>query len=62
MPIALHAILWFIGLIIAIFVVFEVVGMRLMCNYFPEGRKAWMLPAQLASLAFFAAVVLLHPF
>jgi hypothetical protein len=29
---------------------------------FPEGQRAWHFPAQLATLAFFAAMVLCNPF
>lgn len=59
---AFLAILWFVGLIVSIFLVFELVGCASMVRMFPEGRRWWMLPAQWGSLAFFAAMVLLNPF
>lgn len=58
---AFLAILWALGLIVSAIAVFEVVGMRLMVCYFPEGRRPWHLPAQIASLAFFAFMVLINP-
>lgn len=59
---ALYVIIWFIVLLASILAVFEFVGMRTMVNFFPEGRRWWQFPAQIASLAVFAAVVLNHPF
>ena len=59
---ALLTIIWFIGLILSILGVFHFVGMSGLVNMFPEGRRSWMLPAQLLSLAVFAAVVINHPF
>lgn len=60
--VALKIIGWFVLLLLSIAAVFNLVGMRLMVGYFPEGRRWWMLPAQLLSLAVFAAIVLFHPF
>lgn len=59
---ALIAIAWFIGMYVSIIIVFNTVGSRLMVAYFPEGHRWWMLPAQLASLALFAALVHFNPF
>lgn len=59
---ALITIGWFLLLSVSTLAVFELVGLwRLVCM-FPEGKRWWMLPVQFASLAFFAAVVLNHPF
>lgn len=58
----LYAIGWFLLLAVSILSVFELVGMRSMVSFFPEGRRWWQLPAQLASLAIFAAIVINHPF
>lgn len=58
---ALYIIIWFLLLIASIVMVFEFVGMHLMVRYFPEGRRAWMFPMQLISLAIFAAAVAFHP-
>lgn len=60
--IAVYAIGWFLLLAVSILSVFELVGMRSMVNFFPEGRRWWQLPAQLASLGVFAAIVINHPF
>lgn len=59
---SLFAISWFLLLLLSMVLIFNFVGMRAMCDFFPEGRRWWQFPAQLASLAFFAAVVLNHPF
>lgn len=53
---------WFLWLLLSIYIVFQFIGMHLMVSYFPEGRRWWQFPAQLASLAFFATAVLYHPF
>lgn len=53
---------WAVWLLLSIALVFKMVGMRLMVNFFPEGQRWWQFPAQLASLGFFAAAVLNHPF
>jgi|GEM_PF-3172294 len=57
----MYVIFWAAWLLLAIELVFQFVGMRLMVAYFPEGRRWWMLPAQLGSLAFFATAVLFSP-
>jgi drug/metabolite transporter superfamily protein YnfA len=59
---AAKVVVWFLVLLFSMHLVFEVVGLRRMVQFFPEGRRWWMLPAQLVSLAIFAAVVLNHPF
>jgi drug/metabolite transporter superfamily protein YnfA len=59
---SLYAIGWFLLLAVSILSVFELVGMRTMVNFFPEGRRWWQLPAQLVSLAIFAVIVISHPF
>lgn len=59
---ALITIAWLVCLLVALGLVFQFVGLRAMMTFFPEGRRWWIFPAQLASLAFFAAVVLCHPF
>lgn len=56
------AIFWFLGLLLSICVVFEVVGLRRMVQMFPEGNRWWLFPAQLGSLAIFAALVHYNPF
>jgi len=58
----LYAICWFLMLAVSILSVFELVGMRSMVNFFPEGRRWWQFPAQFLSLAVFAAIVINHPF
>lgn len=58
----LYPIGWFIALIVSIGLVYEVVGYSGLTRMFPEGKRWWHLPLQLAALAFFAAVVLAHPF
>lgn len=58
----LMAILWFIMLLLSVAAVFNFIGSALMVQFFPEGRRWWQLPAQLLSLAFFGAMVLLNPF
>lgn len=59
---AMYAIGWFIAAVISTVIVFQVIGFSGIVRVFPEGKRWWHLPAQLGSLAFFAAVVLLHPF
>ena len=59
---SLYAIGWLLLLAVSTLSVFELVGMRLMVNFFPEGRRWWHLPTQLVSLAIFAAIVINHPF
>lgn len=58
---ALKVIGWAAWLIFATLLVFQFVGFRTMCEFFPEGKRAWHLPAQLVALAFFAAAVLCNP-
>lgn len=55
-------ILWFIGFLWSIWLVFEFVGVAGLTRMFPEGQRAWHLPAQLLTLVFFAAMVLYNPF
>lgn len=55
-------VLWLIALAITVLMVFELVGMRLMVQYFPEGRRPWMFPSQVAAMMAFAAVVHFNPF
>jgi len=59
---AITAIGWFIALIVSIMCIFSMVGMHGMVSFFPEGRRWWQFPVQLASLALFAVVVINHPF
>jgi hypothetical protein len=56
------AIGWAFALIVSVWVVFQTVGLARMVAFFPEGRRWWMFPAQIASLALFAIIVLKHPF
>lgn len=42
--------------------VFQLIGYAGLTRMFPEGKRIWNFPAQLASLAFFAMMVLLNPF
>lgn len=53
---------WFIGFVVSILGVYQFVGMHLMVSFFPEGKRWWQIPAQIVSLALFAAFVLFHPF
>lgn len=62
MSIAWHTILWVVAALVAIRLVYRTVGIHYMVCMFPEGRRWWQLPAQMASLGFFAAVALFHPF
>ncbi|UKS71528.1 hypothetical protein VIK251_00201 [Klebsiella phage vB_KpnM_VIK251] len=59
---ALLAILWFLWLFISVAAVFECVGWRSMVQFFPEGRRRWMLPLQLLTLFNFAVCILQNPF
>jgi hypothetical protein len=59
---ALKDISWLLWLLVTAAIVFETIGWRGLVRMFPEARRWWQLPAQLASLAAFAAVVLFHPF
>lgn len=58
---ALLAIAWLAWLLVAMLAVFELIGFSGLVRMFPEGRRAWHFPAQLASLAHFGAVVLCNP-
>lgn len=59
---ALLAILWFVGIVIAVMMVYEFVGAEKMVRMFPEGRRWWLFPAQMASIAFLASLAINHPF
>lgn len=59
---SVYSIGWFVALLVSIWLVFVLVGSRGLTTMFPEGRRWWHLPLQLASLALFAVVVLFHPF
>jgi hypothetical protein len=59
---ALLTILWFLGTCVSVWCVFHFIGFTGLTNMFPEGRRDWHLPAQLATLAVFATFVLNHPF
>lgn len=54
---SLYAIGWFITLVI-----FHFVGFSGLTSMFPEGERGWHFPAQIASLVFFAIVILANPF
>jgi len=53
---------WGLAMLVSVVSVLELVGMRLMVAYFPEGRRWWQVPAQFVSLAVFAALVHFNPF
>ena len=55
-------IFWFLGFVLSCLTVFHFIGFTGLTNMFPEGKRGWHLPAQLASLAFFATMVLCNPF
>lgn len=57
-----YTLTWLILLAFSIYLVFVLVGMRLMVQFFPEGRRWWQTPVQLLALMFFALVVLYQPF
>lgn len=59
---ALLSIGWFVWMLVAIYAVNVMHGFTGLVRMFPEGYRWWQFPAQLASLAHFAAVVLLNPF
>ena len=59
---AFKDIMWFVGTIASITAIFELVGFSGLVRMFPEGRRWWQFPAQLLSLAAFAALVLVNPF
>ena len=58
---ALKIIGWFVWLLLSIALVFQFVGFSGICNMFPEGKRAWHLPAQLAAMTFFAAAAICNP-
>jgi polyferredoxin len=58
---ALKTIGWLVWLLFSMALVFEFVGYRSATNLFPEGRRAWHLPAQLAAMALFAAAAICNP-
>lgn len=53
---------WAMWLIIATFLMYSLVGISGIVNMFPEGRRWWQSPTQMASIIHFACVVLLNPF
>ena len=55
-------ILWFVGFVLSMVLVFEFIGFRGLTNMFPEGRRAWHFPVQILTLVFFASMVLYNPF
>ncbi|PRC92620.1 hypothetical protein [Solimicrobium silvestre] len=57
----LKTISWLVWLLVSIWLVFHFIGFGGLCAMFPEGKRAWHLPAQLASLAIFAAAILCNP-
>ncbi|NTF18210.1 hypothetical protein G6L37_07305 [Agrobacterium rubi] len=59
---SMYAIGWFIGMIASVWLIFHMVGFSGVTRLFPEGRRWWHLPTQLASLAPFAVLILFHPF
>lgn len=59
---ALLTIAWLLCLAASLLAIYQTVGAHLMVTFFPEGKRWWMFPAQMASLAAFAAVVTFHPF
>lgn len=59
---SLFALNWFLMLCVSVVAVFQLIGISSAVSLFPEGRRWWHFPAQIASLAIFAAVVLNHPF
>ncbi len=58
----LYTILWLIILFASMRAVWTYVGLSYMVNMFPEGRRWWLFPVQLLTMAVFAVVVLYHPF
>lgn len=57
-----HVLGWLMALAVAVVAVLELVGLRLMVAYFPEGRRAWHGPAQAAALGTFGLVAHFTPF
>ena len=60
--ISLWAIGWFIIWLLSIWFIFAFVGMSGLVNMFPEGRRWWQFPVQLASIFFFGIMCIIHPF
>lgn len=58
---AFLGILWFIGIIFSILLIFEFIGYNDLTRMFPEGHRPWHFWAQIGSLAFFATLVHFHP-
>lgn len=54
-------ILWFIGLLSSMFILFETLGWTGLIRMFPEGRRWWILPVQWTSIAYFASMVHFNP-
>lgn len=59
---ALKIIGWFLWLCFAMLVLAEAGQVGAMIRMFPEGRRWWTGPAQVAAMGFFASAVLCHPF
>ena len=53
---------WIVALVVAIEIVMIALAYGGLLLMFPKQRRWWQLPAELAALALFAAVVLNHPF
>ena len=47
---------WLLFLLVTWVFVLELVGMRLMLRYFPEGCRAWHKPAQVAAMVCYGLV------
>lgn len=58
----LYAILWIVGLILAILAIYQTIGLHFMVNFFPEGKRWYQVPFQWLSLVSFATLILFHPF
>lgn len=59
---AVWVIVWLAAMLTAIVAVYQTVGVHLMVQYFPEGKRWWMLPAQLLAIAVFGVICAFHPF
>lgn len=55
-------IVWSLLLLISVAGIYQTIGLHLMVQYFPEGKRWWMFPSQIVALAVFAAVITFHPF
>jgi hypothetical protein len=53
---------WFLLMMLSVYSVFATVGLHRMVQFFPEGKRWWMFPAQAASLTFYGAVMHYFPF